>query len=173
MAAASGWRHSYVQTDGAPIPAAQARAGGGGNGAGENSRAGPWAIDAFYNGLTARLADDAVWSRIAAANANDVARATARGRSTTRLIADDRMRRRMIEGLGQWRAMPSLRGRVLATTEHPGWRVEQVADGLGVVAFVFEGRPNVFADATGVLSGNTAVLQIGSDALSTARAMKR
>jgi glutamate-5-semialdehyde dehydrogenase len=37
---------------------------------------------------------------------------------------------------------------------------------------VFEGRPNVFADATGVLrTGNTAVFRIGSDALGTARAI--
>jgi glutamate-5-semialdehyde dehydrogenase len=41
-----------------------------------------------------------------------------------------------------------------------------------VVGFVFEGRPNVFADATGVLrSGNTVVFRIGSDALGTARAI--
>jgi glutamate-5-semialdehyde dehydrogenase len=38
------------------------------------------------------------------------------------------------------------------------------------LGFVFEGRPNVFADATGVLrSGNTVVFRIGSDALGTAR----
>jgi glutamate-5-semialdehyde dehydrogenase len=43
---------------------------------------------------------------------------------------------------------------------------------LGVVAFVFEGRPNVFADATGVLrGGNSTVMRIGSDALGTARAI--
>ncbi|MCC6628561.1 MAG: aldehyde dehydrogenase family protein [Chloroflexi bacterium] len=129
-------------------------------------------IDAFYDDLAARLADATTWDRIAAANAEDVARATARGRSTTRLAADDRMRRRMLEGLAQWRAMPSQRGQVLATVQHDGWQVDQVADGLGVVGFVFEGRPNVFADATGVLrSGNTAVLRIGSDALGTANAI--
>ncbi len=45
---------------------------------------------------------------------------------------------------------------------------------LGVVGFVFEGRPNVFADATGVLrTGNTVVFRIGSDALGTARAIVR
>ncbi|CAN5792359.1 hypothetical protein BH24ACT6_BH24ACT6_10170 [soil metagenome] len=39
---------------------------------------------------------------------------------------------------------------------------------------MFEGRPNVFADAAGVVrSGNTAVLRIGSDALGTARAIVR
>src|SRR6202008_1053844 len=43
---------------------------------------------------------------------------------------------------------------------------------LGVVGFVFEGRPNVFAAATGVIkSGNTVVFRIGSDALGTARAI--
>jgi glutamate-5-semialdehyde dehydrogenase len=42
------------------------------------------------------------------------------------------------------------------------------------VGFVFEGRPNVFADAAGVLrSGNTAVFRIGSDALRTAQAILR
>jgi glutamate-5-semialdehyde dehydrogenase len=43
---------------------------------------------------------------------------------------------------------------------------------LGIVGFVFEGRPNVLADATGVLrGGNTVVFRIGSDALPTARAI--
>jgi glutamate-5-semialdehyde dehydrogenase len=41
-----------------------------------------------------------------------------------------------------------------------------------VVGFVFEGRPNVFADACGVVrTGNTVVFRIGSDALGTARAI--
>jgi glutamate-5-semialdehyde dehydrogenase len=43
-----------------------------------------------------------------------------------------------------------------------------------VVGFIFEGRPNVFADAAGVLrTGNTAVFRIGSDALGTAQAIMR
>jgi glutamate-5-semialdehyde dehydrogenase len=47
-----------------------------------------------------------------------------------------------------------------------------VGAALGVVGFVFEGRPNVLADATGVLrSGNSVVFRIGSDALGTARAL--
>ena len=42
-----------------------------------------------------------------------------------------------------------------------------------MVGFVFEGRPNVFADAAGVIrGGNTAVFRIGSDALRTARAIE-
>lgn len=129
-------------------------------------------IGQFYDRFATQLADDAIWGAIATANREDVARAEARGRSTTRLVADGRMRGRMIAGLREWEAMSPLRGQVLARTEHVGWQVEQVADGLGVIAFVFEGRPNVFADATGVLrGGNTAVMRIGSDALGTARAI--
>jgi glutamate-5-semialdehyde dehydrogenase len=130
------------------------------------------AITRFYARFAARLADDAVWARIAEANGHDVVQARARGRSTTRLVADPRMRAAMIEGLRQWEHLPSRRGLVVDTIRHDGWHVEQVLHGLGVVGFVFEGRPNVFADATGILrGGNTAVLRIGSDALGTARAI--
>jgi glutamate-5-semialdehyde dehydrogenase len=132
------------------------------------------AITDFYASFAAALADDAVWGRISEANEADLAAARARGRSTTRLAADEKMRRDMIGGLEEWRALPSPRGTITATIAHQGWRVEQVLDGLGVVGFVFEGRPNVFADATGVLrSGNTAVLRIGGDALATARAIEQ
>ncbi len=130
------------------------------------------AITAFFSAFAARLADDTVWGAIAAANAADVAAAQARGRSTTRLVADARMRKGMIEGLSQWRDAPPARGRVLEHIDHDGWSVEQVTAPLGVVGFVFEGRPNVFADATGVIrTGNTVVFRIGSDALGTARAI--
>jgi glutamate-5-semialdehyde dehydrogenase len=131
-------------------------------------------IDRFYDGLAGALGDEATWRKIAEANAADVERARARGRSTTRLIASERMRGAMIQGLREWRDMPPLRGKVVETIEHDGWKVEQVVSGYGVVGFVFEGRPNVFADATGVLrSGNTTVLRIGSDALGTAQAIVR
>ena len=67
---------------------------------------------------------------------------------------------------------PPARDSVIETIDHDGWTLEQRVAGLGVVGFVFEGRPNVFADACGVLrSGNTVVFRIGSDALGTARAI--
>jgi glutamate-5-semialdehyde dehydrogenase len=132
------------------------------------------AISRFFAAFSARLGDDAIWQEIAHANADDVASASARGRSTTRLVASERMRRGMIEGLSGFAAAPSCRGRVLETVEHAGFAVELVGAALGVVGFVFEGRPNVLADATGVLrSGNSVVFRIGSDALGTARAMMR
>jgi glutamate-5-semialdehyde dehydrogenase len=118
------------------------------------------------------LSDDERFALIAAANETDVAMARRAGRSVTRLILDDTMRRGMISGLEGWAKAPTGRRRVLNTVKHDGWRVDQVADGLGVIGFVFEGRPNVFADATGVLrGGNTVVFRIGSDALGTAIAI--
>jgi glutamate-5-semialdehyde dehydrogenase len=82
------------------------------------------------------------------------------------------MRQSMIEGLRGWQALGSSRGRVLETVQRDGWAVDLVAAELGVVAFVFEGRPNVLADATGVLAGgNTVVFRIGRDAARTARSI--
>lgn len=129
-------------------------------------------ISRFYEELAGRLEDEAIWSAIAGANARDVEAATRKGRSTTRLVAGNRLRRDMIEGLRGWIGMGSQRGRILERVDHEGWHVELVGAELGVVAFVFEGRPNVLADATGVLrGGNTVVFRIGSDALGTARTM--
>ncbi len=132
------------------------------------------AISRFFDSFAERLADEGIWTKIAAANADDVDRAKAAGRSTTRLVAGAAMRQGMIDGLRAWRDAESVRGKVLTRIEHEGWRVEQVVAPLGVVGFVFEGRPNVFADAAGVLrTGNTVVFRIGSDALGTARAITR
>ncbi|MDH5289670.1 MAG: aldehyde dehydrogenase family protein [Acidimicrobiia bacterium] len=130
------------------------------------------AVTAFYHHFADRLADDTTFEPIATANAADVVSARQRGRSTTRLELTPVMRAAMIEGLRLWADAPSGRDRVVEVVEHPGWRVEQRQAGLGVIGFVFEGRPNVFADACGVLrSGNTVVFRIGSDALDTARAI--
>ena len=129
-------------------------------------------ITRFFDAFAGRLADDACWAAIARANAADVTAAAARGRSTTRLAAGEAMRADMIAGLRAWRDAEPARDRVLETVVHEGWSVDQVTAPLGVVGFVFEGRPNVFADATGVLrGGNTVVFRIGSDALGTARAI--
>ncbi|MEX0868074.1 MAG: hypothetical protein WD011_00235, partial [Nitriliruptoraceae bacterium] len=103
-------------------------------------------LDRFYEAFADRLADDATFADIAAANAADVDAARAAGHSVTRLILDERMRRDMIAGLRGWAAMPSVRGTVVDRRTHDGWDLELFSDRLGVVAFVFEGRPNVFAD---------------------------
>ena len=129
-------------------------------------------ISRFYEEFATRLEDASIWGAIAEANASDVERAQERGRSTTRLVASEKLRRDMIDGLRGWTSTESRRGATLEQVDHEGWSAELVGAELGVVAFVFEGRPNVLADATGVLrGGNTVVFRIGSDALGTARAM--
>jgi glutamate-5-semialdehyde dehydrogenase len=129
-------------------------------------------ISRFYEAFAGRLEDDATFAPIAEANAADVISSKAAGRSTTRLVLSTEMRSGMVDGLRTWSKAASSRGQVIETVSHQGWRVELVRAGLGVVGFVFEGRPNVFADATGVLrSGNTVVFRIGSAALGTARAI--
>jgi len=130
------------------------------------------AISLFFEHFAARLNDDSLWQRVTQANADDVARAQQRGRSTTRLLVTPAMRSGMIEGLRGWSAATSRRGELLETVPHADFRTELRGAALGVVGFVFEGRPNVLADATGVLrGGNAVVFRIGSDALGTAQAL--
>jgi glutamate-5-semialdehyde dehydrogenase len=110
---------------------------------------------------------------VAEANRADVEDAERRGRPTSRLRVSGAMRASMIEGLDGWAATPSRIGRVTERREGDGYVVERRWFPLGVVAFVFEGRPNVFADGVGVLrNGNTAVMRIGGDALRTAAAIE-
>ncbi len=129
-------------------------------------------ITEFYDQFARRLADDASAGPVLAANVEDVNRAEKAGRSTTRLVLSERMRQDMVDGLRSWRDADLRRDVELRRIEHDGWSVEARRAPLGVVGFVFEGRPNVFADATGVLrTGNTVVMRIGSDALATADAI--
>ena len=127
------------------------------------------AINMFFDGAASLLADDSIFARVRAANEADIDSARSRGRSTTRLVLSDSMRSDMVTAFNMWRDVQSGRERTIESVSHDGWTVDQMTAPLGVIGFVFEGRPNVFADATGVLkSGNTAVFRIGSDALGTA-----
>ncbi|MEI7548524.1 MAG: glutamate-5-semialdehyde dehydrogenase, partial [Actinomycetota bacterium] len=129
-------------------------------------------ISDFFDRFAALLADDATFAPIAVANEADVHQAISRGRATGRLQLGAQMRAGMIDGLRTWRDIPTRRRQQVGEVRHDQWVVQQWRDPLGVVGFVFEGRPNVFADATGVLrTGNTVVFRIGSDALATARAI--
>ena len=130
------------------------------------------AINEFFELAAEALQDNARFSTVLQANQRDEESARARGRSVTRLVLSENMRRDMIAALLMWRDAPMSRDSVVSRTEHVGWSVDQRAAPLGVLGFVFEGRPNVFADATGVLKGgNAVVFRIGSDALGTANAM--
>lgn len=129
-------------------------------------------ISQFFELFASALEDDEVWANILEVNALDIEKAKSRGRSTTRLEATEKLRAGMVDGLRGWMNATSRRGEVLETVQHDGFKVELVGAALGVVAFVFEGRPNVLADACGVIrGGNTVVFRIGSDALETAKAI--
>jgi glutamate-5-semialdehyde dehydrogenase len=129
-------------------------------------------ISAFFELFADLLQKPDVVEILNAANAADVDVARARGRSTTRLELTPSMLAGMVAGLRGWAASELRRDQPQARVDHGGWSVELRRAPVGVVGFVFEGRPNVFADAVGVLrTGNTVVFRIGSDALGTAQAM--
>lgn len=131
------------------------------------------AILNFFEGFAARLEDPRVFAEIQRANALDVESARARGRATGRLELSERMRKDMIAGLRVWQSAPARVGEVIERRQADGYLIERRRAPLGVVAFVFEGRPNVFADAAGVLRNrNAAVFRIGGDALGTAIAIE-
>ena len=114
---------------------------------------------------------DAENGAILAANARDVAAARERGISETlidRLRLDEKRLAAMAAGLRAVAALPDPVGEVVAGDVRPnGLRVQQVRAPIGVVAIIYESRPNVTSDAAGlcVKSGNAAFLRGSSMAL--------
>jgi glutamate-5-semialdehyde dehydrogenase len=132
----------------------------------------PAQITEFFELCAQALENPVVMGEIRHANRRDVDAAVAKQRSTTRLELSQEMGVQMVEGLRIWRDAGAGTAAPLQQVDHAGWTVRSYRAPLGVVGFVFEGRPNVFADAAGVLrTGNTVVFRIGSDALGTARAL--
>ncbi len=80
----------------------------------------------------------------------------------------------MAQGLREVAALPGPVGRVLSRhTRADGLRIEKVAVPLGVVAIIYESRPNVTADAAALAlkSGNVCVLKCGREAHASAAAI--
>jgi len=80
----------------------------------------------------------------------------------------------MADGLRQVAALPDPVGRVLETVERPnGLKIEKISVPMGVVAIVYESRPNVASDAAGLAlkSGNVCVLRGGREAYRTSGAV--
>jgi glutamate-5-semialdehyde dehydrogenase len=128
-------------------------------------------VSTFFRTAAARLESDETFAPVREANVVDVESARSRGRSTTRLVLDAKMRSSMVDALRMWENFAS-GAESLTSVAHDGWSVTEERAPLGVIGFVFEGRPNVFADASGVLrGGNTVVFRIGSDALGTASSL--
>ncbi len=131
------------------------------------------ALRRFFEEFAARLENESTFAPVQRANAADVESARARGRAIGRLELSERMRQDMITGLRGWANSAGRVGEVLERRQGEGYLIERRRAPLGVVAFVFEGRPNVFADAAGVVRNrNAAVFRIGGDALGTAIAIE-
>ena len=80
----------------------------------------------------------------------------------------------MAEGIRQVAALPDPVGRVRSREERPnGMVIEKVGVPMGVVAIIYESRPNVTSDAAALAlkSGNACVLRGGKEAFRSANAI--
>jgi glutamate-5-semialdehyde dehydrogenase len=108
---------------------------------------------------------------ILVANARDIARVESEGVSPTvvdRLRLDPSRVAAMAAGLRQVASLPDPVGEVLDGWVRPnGLRIQRVRVPLGVVAIIYENRPNVTSDAAGLClkSGNAAFLRGSSGAI--------
>jgi len=112
-------------------------------------------------------------AEIIAANRADLDRARAGGMSGAMLdrltLTDDRIEA-MAHGVEEVARLPDPVGEVIARWERPnGLQISQVRVPIGVIAIIYESRPNVTVDAAALLikSGNAVVLRGGKEALST------
>ncbi len=120
-----------------------------------------------------RMADKLIACRDAVlqANAEDLASA---GELTPafrkRLTVDDKVFDYMVKRLQKAAALPDPVGNVLEERTMPsGLHVRRVAVPIGVLAMIYEARPNVTSDAASVAikSGNAVILKGGSESLRT------
>jgi glutamate-5-semialdehyde dehydrogenase len=129
------------------------------------------ALDAMARAIRANAA------AILKANAEDVAEARAGGATSAfvdRLTLTQARVDAMADGIKVVRDIDDPVGKVTERWQRPnGMTIERVRVPLGVVAVIFESRPNVAADA-GVLclkSGNAVILRGGSDSFRSCRAI--
>lgn len=93
-----------------------------------------------------------------------------------RLRLDDERVRGMADGIRATAALPDHTGRILSETVHPnGMHIYKVQVPLGLVAIIYESRPNVTSDAAAlaIKSGNVCMLRSGKEAILSARAIVR
>ena len=124
------------------------------------------------NALLAFLADglEAGRDELNAANAADVAAAQASGLAPAlidRLTLTPARFDAMVAGVRMVAALPDPVGEVVWTRKRPeGITIEKTREPFGVVAVVFESRPNVFIDTAAlcVKTGNAVILRGGKEA---------
>ena len=128
------------------------------------------ALAAMAEGLVARA------SAILEANALDLAaaRGTVSGVMLDRLALDQGRIKGMADGVREVADLPDPVGRVLRREERPnGLVIEKTAVPMGVVAIIYESRPNVTSDAAALAlkAGSACVLRCGKEAHRSAAAI--
>ena len=115
-------------------------------------------------------------AEILAANERDVE--AAEGKISPVMIDRLTLTRERIEGMAKGileiTALPSPLGKVLKRVERPnGLVIERVSVPMGVIAIIYESRPNVTSDAAAlaIKSGSVCVLRGGKEAYNSARAI--
>lgn len=127
------------------------------------------AKDGLLRAMAQALLDDA--GAILAANAQDIAAAEAKGIGSAmadRLRLDPERLGGIAEALGEVASLPDPVGQVTRRETRPnGIVVERVRVPLGVIAMIYEARPNVTADAAALClkAGNGVILRGGSEAI--------
>lgn len=117
-------------------------------------------------------------SAILAANAEDVreARSSVSAVMLDRLALDEKRVEAMAEGVRNVALLPDPTGVVLdEITRGDGLKIKKISVPLGVVAIIYESRPNVTSDAAALAlkSGNACVLRTGKEAHRSAEAIVR
>ena len=116
---------------------------------------------------------------IGEANAADVANAKNAGIKDAmldRLTLTDARFASMVEGVRHVATLPDPLGETLWERERPsGINIRKVRVPLGVIAVVFESRPNVFIDTAALClkTGNAVILRGGKEAIETNKALAR
>ena len=115
--------------------------------------------------------------RITAANTRDLDRARASGVTPAlldRLTLDDDAIEQMALGVEQVVRLPDPIGEITELKPRPsGIKVGRMRVPLGVIAIIYESRPNVTVDAAAlcIKSGNAAILRGGSEAIESNRVL--
>lgn len=114
---------------------------------------------------------------VLAANAEDLAAAPDLTEAfQKRLKITEKIFKYMLNRLEEAAALPDPVGRILEGRTMPtGLQVKRVAIPIGVIAMIYEARPNVTTDAAAVAlkSGNAVILKGGSESLRTNRILAR
>jgi glutamate-5-semialdehyde dehydrogenase len=116
-------------------------------------------------------------SAILQANEEDIAGARAGGAAAAfldRLSLDAARVAAIADSVEIVAALPDPVGQVMAAWDRPnGLRIERVRTPIGVIAVIYESRPNVTADAGAlcVKAGNAAILRGGSESFHSSRAI--